>query len=572
MSDSLYAAPPSPLTYYVSPSGSDVTGDGSLTNPWLTIQHGEATIRASGVLVNMTRDIVLCPLPGDYWLGEGSAPGTVSFTEANNGSNGRYFRLKADAINTVRILGGRRVTGWSLYSGSIYRVAISETPSTIYENGVRGIQARYPALVPDVSYPSARAPYLTSTGVASSQTVLQYGAGELNPAAWTATNIGVFIWSGAGAHVWTTDRIPVASVDTGTRRITLSGTTNMEIGTGSRYFVEGDISFLVGPGQWVVDGGYLYYWPRSTPIASQEIVIPTVRKAISLAGSGTGAGQRISHVSVENIETAFSDFAPNWQANNGSNFSVQRQGHVHVENSDHVTIDRCNIHHSGGHAVLRMGYSQFNTITNSWIHHTGGHGLYDLNPSLVVDQVLNNVARNLKINNVGELVGESHGILNIDAGFSVNEYLTIYNSPRGAIATEGQYPTVMFQRSNNWRNIDIHDCVQDSGDFGSIYIVITGSSGSPGTDFFDQITIAQGSAIAGMTDAQPKGLYTDFDSYGQSFSNFWVTSYPVSPMIQASSGNHTLSNVSFTPNSATPEPTFKSERMSWTGVTRSFPY
>lgn len=42
-------------TYYVSPAGNDTTGDGSISNPWQTIQKARDVIRT--VNSNMTGDI-----------------------------------------------------------------------------------------------------------------------------------------------------------------------------------------------------------------------------------------------------------------------------------------------------------------------------------------------------------------------------------------------------------------------------------------------------------------------------------------------------------------------------------
>jgi hypothetical protein len=412
----------------------------------------------------------------------------------------------------------------------------------------------------------SREPYLVSEGIIGSQLFLQYPSGTLNPAAWTAplNRMGVFIWSSNGtSRAWSTDRIPIASVNTGSRQITLADTTNMNIGGTSRFYVEGDLSFLVGPGQWHLDtvGGWLYYWPRVAdgPITDQEIVIPTMRSAITLKGSSSSS--LIKRITVENIETCYSDFAAKWQANNFTNFPVQKQGHLHIENAEHIVVDRCQVHHTGGHALLGIGHYKYNRVTNTWLHDTGGHGLILWNPSVTDDQVLYNTHRNLRIGLVGQLAGESHCILNIDAGLGLNENLYLHDSARAAISIEGQWTTAQFQRGNIWRLFKAVKCVQSSGDYGSIDVSQMGSPSVPARDFFRQFVIVGVAPEASMHDRVNNGIYCDFDSNSQTFEDGLVTDTPNAPFFAAAlEQTQTITNCSFLANGLQ-NPSFDQTRM-----------
>ena len=69
-------APALAETYYVSPTGSDSTGDGTSDNPFATIEKARDTIRS----INMTQDITVFLYGGRYELAN-----TVVFDEQDKG-------------------------------------------------------------------------------------------------------------------------------------------------------------------------------------------------------------------------------------------------------------------------------------------------------------------------------------------------------------------------------------------------------------------------------------------------------------------------------------------------------
>ena len=126
--------------YYISPSGSDTTGDGSIDNPWMTIQKAQNVVRT--INGDMTGDIYVYLRGGDYFIDS-----TINFGPADSGTNGHkiyYSGYPGDAM--PRIIGGKALTGWTLDSGNIYKtyVGTSWTFNRLYENDVPGVMARYP--------------------------------------------------------------------------------------------------------------------------------------------------------------------------------------------------------------------------------------------------------------------------------------------------------------------------------------------------------------------------------------------------------------------------------------------
>lgn len=119
---------------YVSPDGHD-GNSGSLSNPWKTLPHGIG--RISELMPDLSNDPVL------RLLGAFQVTSPLSFDESNTGINGRKLTLVDGTDDQSAVIsGGARVTGWTLFSGSIYRSNYTgNAPLNIYVNGVRYQQA-----------------------------------------------------------------------------------------------------------------------------------------------------------------------------------------------------------------------------------------------------------------------------------------------------------------------------------------------------------------------------------------------------------------------------------------------
>lgn len=256
-------------SFYVDPvSGSDANNGTSSGTAFATLAKAQTAVEA--VNSNMTGDIIVYLMPGDYVL---TTP--LTFTEADSGTNGHDVVWTAyGARGSARILGGTKVTGWVLDSGNIYKAPVTagaQRFEAVFENGVRGVLARHPnsgywsISAKDSTYPKKK---------------FQWNAGNSMPSISTPTDVQVLVWP--GNHDWSTEIHNVASMNYSTRWITL--TENLQLtyldglDAGSRYYIQGAKELLDQPGEFYYDAsaGYLYYYPRNTPIASQEIIVPTL--------------------------------------------------------------------------------------------------------------------------------------------------------------------------------------------------------------------------------------------------------------------------------------------------------
>ena len=128
------------LNYYVSPTGSDVTGDGTAGNPWQTVAMAQTTLRT---LNSQSGDIHVYLRGGYYQL-----TNTLTFTTADSGNNGYYIIYQSYPGETAVISGGQQVTGWTQVPGQPYWVANVPTNAgfasyfrQLYVNGVRAERA-----------------------------------------------------------------------------------------------------------------------------------------------------------------------------------------------------------------------------------------------------------------------------------------------------------------------------------------------------------------------------------------------------------------------------------------------
>lgn len=547
---------------YVAPDGDD-THPGTQAEPFATLERARQAVR--GLNGDMTGDLVVHLAPGDYPV---TSP--VVFDEADSGTNGFEVIYRADgAPGSARILGGQTVVNWQPYQGEIVMADLGlPAIHTLYENGRRARKARFPNWAPDADLPLARADYLRATGVAGSHRKLQYAAGAFDPTGWDLADAQVHIWPG-GKWAWFTDTVPIDSLDPDTRTITLAEDTRYSIhqyNHGSRYFVQGVLALLDEPGEFHYDTstGRLYYWPMDGPAAEQEIVVPRVRRILSLEGSSET--QRVHHLRFEGLAMEFTDFT-GWfrhahvsagdsgeshtypQYDRQASLPQHRTGAVFLGNTDHVVFDSCVVRNTGYSGFYSFGYNQQNTFQRCWVSHTGVHGFFfeGLYPG-EGDVLHHNTVDNCLIHDVGELAGHGAGVQLTNAGNHLVTHCAIYNSPRYAVmmsAYVGIPKADIYVHDNLVDHIRIQRCCQDSGDTAPIYAWGISDDQPYLANTFEQLLIDDTRAHPSMTDYLPNGVFLDNDTNGQILTDIEVRNSQWSAYRTNDSSGHVLTNVSW---------------------------
>ena len=131
----LSVAAAAPLNYYISPTGSDANGDGSISNPWASLTKAQSAVRS--VNQAMSGDVIVNLRGGTYFLGS-----TLELTPLDSGSNGFFVRYAAYGVEKPVVHGGLPITGWAVVDASKNIWAASFPPAVndtrqVYINGER---------------------------------------------------------------------------------------------------------------------------------------------------------------------------------------------------------------------------------------------------------------------------------------------------------------------------------------------------------------------------------------------------------------------------------------------------
>lgn len=569
---------------FISPTGNDITGNGSQGAPWQTLEFARATIQGNGW--NTQSQVTVNLLPGTYYNT------AVTFTPADNGLPGLPATYQAfDGPDTVVLSGGQRLTNWTLHSGNIWKCPLASPIYTLTENGVRARKARLPKLNPGVNYPCAFAPYFTAAGVNNNALILQYNPVDFNPAGWNLPDVSVFSWSVLFniQLAWFTDTHGVTFRDTVAHQFTLDHAGvkfyNASGSAGSRYFVQGDLSMLTEAGEFVYSGGFVYYWPRNTPIGNQTIVSPTTKRVLSFVGNSTT--DRCAYINVDSIGIEDSDFNSWYQFgldNDPSylywqNQAIAQNGLIYAENIDHITVTRCHLKNAGFAGIFAREYCQNNSFVNNWIEHVGTDGIVlEGRAPGAGDIIGRNKLDNNIVNNFGELAGNGMGIeINQSANNTVF-HGEIFNGPRNGIRVTGWVDVTpdsdMYTRNNSLKWLRVRNTNQDSGEAGSIGLSFFNRTG---VQTVDQCIVDNIHAHPSMTDfsggVNPWGVFCDNESDGQHLSNIQVTNTQGNQFFANDSSTHVLTNCSFLANGL-PNPSFNPALMDTAniGVTTDNPY
>lgn len=560
-------------TYYVSSAGSD-SAAGTLAAPFLTLQRAADVARASGRLGVV--DVTITWLTDLYGV-------TLRLTDADSGTASHPVTYRG-ATSAKRLYGGVPVTGWSVYSGSIQRAAVSGNFWTMYENGIRGLSARSPELVINATYPVAPEPFKNTTGVSGSHTTLTYNPADIDPTGWAVADLQLVTFSGYNATArWFSDTTPVATVNTSTNTITVSTAQPVKSPlffpgavAGATFYLQGALELLTQAGEWYYDrndvhgspgGGqhYLYYWPRATPIASQEIIVPTTQDVVRIEGASTSSPAK--WIRFDRATIGWTDFTSWFRYGleydhvptlpgtafwpTEASLSGTLHAIVYLNNVENCAVTNSHLTCAGMDGIFGYQWCKRINVTGTWMDHLGYNGIHmeGQDPATATNVNGGHYLDNIKITDYGELVFHGGSVWFANVGDSNISHFEFARGSRQAISfsANGTYPTADFYTRNNTIEYGyIHEVCQDSGDTGAIDFVAISSikdSGVYNVNRINQVLIVTANKHPNVLDTDPYGVFFDNETAGQILSNVEVrTTTGAGIGISGSSGNHTLSN------------------------------
>jgi hypothetical protein len=414
-------------TLYVAPNGND-TNPGTAERPFATLQRARDEIRQRRSAAAMPEGGITVEMRGGTY--ELAQP--LQLTAQDSGTQNAPIVYRARAGETVKLVGGREVTGWTLVADQAELARLDESArgqvwkADLRAQGITDLEgigsaktyqsdpgleiffqdqpmtlARYP----DSGYMTI-ASALDADGKPAAGIVAspegKFVCEDAGPARWAGQKD---IWlHGFWVYDWADLRIPLGSIDPAARTISLGPRPgqSFRLRSGQWFYAQNILCELDRPGEWYLDRdtALLYFWPPA-PLASGKVVVSVVRDLVQLddvshvtfrgllfeAGRGSavvvkgGAGVRVVGCTIRNMG--------NWavKVHGGTGHGVvgcdiyqTGQGGVHLEAGDRKTLtaaghyaDNNHIHHTARwDPVYQQGITVFgvgNRATHNLIHH-----------------------------------------------------------------------------------------------------------------------------------------------------------------------------------------------------------
>jgi hypothetical protein len=458
--------------FYVSVSGNDAWS-GRLAEPnaartdgpFATLERARDAIRqrktggplpASGITVEV-RD-------GVYELAR-----PLELTAQDSGATNAPIVYRARPGDTVKLVGGRAVTGWKTVTDPAVLKRLDEPArgqvwqADLKALGITDLQGIHDArtyqsdpglevFFQDQPMTLARYPnsgYLRIAAALDANGVRKTGdvntpegkfvCDDPRPARWAGEKDiwlhGFWVWD------WADLRIPLGRVDAAAHTISLGPTPgrSYHIRTGQWFYAENALSELDSPGEWYLDrdSSILYFWPPA-PLSSGNVVVSVVRDLVRLndvshvtfrgflveAGRGSaflikeGTGVRVVACTIRNMGNwAVKAYGGTQHGVVGCDIYQTGQGGVHLEAGDRKTLtaaghyaDNNHIHHT---ARWDPVYQQ--AITVFGVGNRATHNLIDNVPHVAIGFTGND--QTIECNEIHSAVFQSN-----DAG-------AIYTSP-----------------------------------------------------------------------------------------------------------------------------------------------
>ncbi|MBO9610494.1 MAG: carbohydrate-binding cenc domain protein, partial [Paenibacillaceae bacterium] len=357
-------------TYYVATTGNDTTGNGTIGNPWRTIQKAASLMAAGDTCI----------------IRAGTYRETV--TPANSGTAGNPITFKAYTGETVTINGTDPVTsGWTAYSGSIYRTSINmpmgEYNQVFVDNSMQ-LWAQWPN-------DSDGDPFTLEIKRADS------GSDPSHLVDADLTQADDY-WNGAklyfaGGSQWFWQSATVTDFEAATDKLTfagdapyLSGASYLDLGGNNPYYLAGKLSLLDTAKEWYYDSAnqYLYLWigGGGSP-ASHTVEVKKRNLAFDLQGKSYIAiqdvslfaaainGQGASHTTVKHITAKYLNHSSNINLGDDAFISNSKGLGINFIGDDNEIRDS-DLEYSGFSSIYTRGKN--NRIVNNYVKKSTYHG------------------------------------------------------------------------------------------------------------------------------------------------------------------------------------------------------
>ena len=281
-------------TYYVSTLGSD-SNPGTEAAPWATLSKVNSTSFLPGDQVLFQR--------GDVWTG------TINVT--TSGTEGIPVVYGAYGTGAKPIIkGSTPVTGWTSYSGNIYKAKLTTRTNQVFVDGVK------------LDLSKSTAPDSTTWYVVTSKT---------DDTTFISNNLIGTDWTNAYLAFrpvdWAFETQRVTSCNSSTGEVTIESALGYTLGVGTPFFVINSVD-LLEPGTWCYNesDSTLYVWTPTGDSPSNHVVeASTINDGFK--------GENVKNVTIRNLSLK------NFNSKGINIYSVYNV----VDHSDNVIVNNCDL-------------------------------------------------------------------------------------------------------------------------------------------------------------------------------------------------------------------------------------
>src|SRR3990172_2231314 len=297
-------------TLYVATDGKD-THPGTEDQPFATLQRARDEIRQRKAAGPLPAGGITVELRGGTY--ELSQP--FELAETDSGAENAPIVYRARQGETVKLVGGREVTGWQQVTdpaalnrldesarGQVWQADLKAVGITDLEGiGRAGTYQSDPGLevffqdkpMTLARYPNSGYMHIASAldadGKPATDIVTtpegKFVCDDPRPARWVHEKDvwlhGFWVWD------WADQRIPLGSVDAAAHTISLGPAPGRTypLRAGRWFYAENVLPELDSPGEWYLDRdtSILYFWPPA-PLSSGKVVVSVVRDLLRLSG------------------------------------------------------------------------------------------------------------------------------------------------------------------------------------------------------------------------------------------------------------------------------------------------
>jgi hypothetical protein len=318
---------------------------------------------------------------------------------ARSGAAGQYISFVAEG-QSVYLNGTRRITGWTVHSGSIWKANASWDFSELYVDKQRMVLARWPNLTSGDIY---RPNFYQATANGGDMSIIDFVHLTQPSGYWSGAKI--FMVPGLG---WTADQRDVTGYDPANHQITFSPAISFpeyyDADQYSLYFLYDMLSLLDAPSEWFLDrtAHVVYLWLPSGGDPSGHLVEAsggsggfdlTDRSYIRVAGFNLMSGDiKMLDATGCMVEEVRHMYPATELSVSGSDNEITRSEIAYASYTGvrlagmHNTLSKCHVHHCDyfgtSNSIVELGNRIYwpsagsqNSIADCSLHDTGRDGV-----------------------------------------------------------------------------------------------------------------------------------------------------------------------------------------------------